>query len=97
MLVVSGLCLTILWVTATDAPVFVVPGGTIAACYAFALLVLFVVFVVTLPLRQQWFAFGARQGQPHFFRQRRRNVSHVDQAQILSRRNSGADQEKGRA
>ena len=52
---------------------------------------------VTLPLRQQWFAFGARQGQPHFFRQRRRNVSHVDQAQILSRRNSGADQEKGRA
>jgi hypothetical protein len=44
MLVLSGVCLAIIGATATDASVFVVPGGTIAALYAIAFLVLFVVF-----------------------------------------------------
>jgi hypothetical protein len=44
MLIFSGLCLAVIRALATDASVFVVSEGTIAACYAIAFLVLFLVY-----------------------------------------------------
>lgn len=44
MLVFSGICLAVVRAFATDASVFVVPEGTIAACYGIAFLVFFLVY-----------------------------------------------------